>query len=232
MEYNVKEIGKRNFLCACNKRGTEMGEIMNKRYCNGMVHVIKQGETLYQLSRKYRVPLALILRANPYVDVYNLQVGQEICIPMVRHHNGMICMPMPGMNARNMEMQNDQQMQGQMEGAAGQNVQEEMREDMRNNIVQMENETASGNGGSREMHNEQASGCQTCDVEKLEKNEDRKRDKDDDDVEIYITTGDRSLGDILNEYGVNWEDFIKNNDLRQIALGEDVILYLPKKVLK
>ena len=44
---------------------------MNKRYCNGMVHVIKQGETLYQLSRRYRVPLALILRANPYVDVYN-----------------------------------------------------------------------------------------------------------------------------------------------------------------
>ncbi len=57
---------------------------MNKRYCNGMVHVIKQGETLYQLSRRYRVPLALILRANPYVDVYNLQVGQEICIPVVR----------------------------------------------------------------------------------------------------------------------------------------------------
>lgn len=215
-----------------------MGEIMNKRYCNGMVHVIKQGETLYQLSRKYRVPLALILRANPYVDVYNLQVGQEICIPMVRHHNGMICMPMPGMNTGNMRMQNNEQMQnngqmqGRMEGAAGQGIQEEMEEEMENSMVQMESETASENGGSREMHSEQASGCQTCDAEKLEKNEDRKRDKDDDDVEIYITTGDRSLGDILNEYGVNWEDFIKNNDLRQIALGEDVILYLPKKVLK
>ena len=49
-----------------------------------MVHVIKEGETLYQLSRMYRVPVALILRANPYVDVYNLQVGQEICIPVGR----------------------------------------------------------------------------------------------------------------------------------------------------
>lgn len=49
-----------------------------------MIHVIKSGDNLYQLSRKYRVPLALILRANPYVDVYNLQPGQEICIPMNR----------------------------------------------------------------------------------------------------------------------------------------------------
>lgn len=57
---------------------------MNQRFCNGMIHVIKQGDNLYQLSRRYRVPLALILRANPYVDVYNLKVGQEICIPMYR----------------------------------------------------------------------------------------------------------------------------------------------------
>ena len=63
---------------------------MNQRYCNGMVHVIKQGENLYQLSRMYRVPLALILRANPYVDVYNLQIGQEICIPVARPFPGIM----------------------------------------------------------------------------------------------------------------------------------------------
>lgn len=63
---------------------------MNQRYCNGMVHVIKQGDNLYQLSRRYRVPLGLILRANPYVDVYNLQPGQEICIPVARPYPGMM----------------------------------------------------------------------------------------------------------------------------------------------
>lgn len=57
---------------------------MNQRFCNGMIHVIKPGDNLYQLSRRYHVPLALILRANPYVDVYNLRPGQEICIPMSR----------------------------------------------------------------------------------------------------------------------------------------------------
>lgn len=57
---------------------------MNQKYCNGIIHVIKKGESLYQLSRMYRVPLALILRANPYLDVYNLQPGQEICVPVSR----------------------------------------------------------------------------------------------------------------------------------------------------
>lgn len=47
---------------------------MNQRFCNGMIHVIRSGDNLYQLSRRYRVPLALILRANPYVDVYNLRL--------------------------------------------------------------------------------------------------------------------------------------------------------------
>lgn len=51
--------------------------------CNGIRYIIRQGDTLYRISRTYRVPLALILRANPYVDVYNLQVGDEICIPLV-----------------------------------------------------------------------------------------------------------------------------------------------------
>ena len=54
---------------------------MNYEYCEGRVHVIEEGDTLYQLSRRYNVPLALILRANPISDVYNLQIGDEICIP-------------------------------------------------------------------------------------------------------------------------------------------------------
>ncbi|MFW5646714.1 MAG: LysM peptidoglycan-binding domain-containing protein [Acetivibrio ethanolgignens] len=55
---------------------------MNFDYCEGKIHVIKAGDTLYSISRMHRVPLAMILRANPYVDVYNLQVGDEICVPV------------------------------------------------------------------------------------------------------------------------------------------------------
>ncbi len=48
-----------------------------------MIYNIKQGDTLYNISRANNVPLALILRANPYVDIYNLQVGDELCIPVI-----------------------------------------------------------------------------------------------------------------------------------------------------
>lgn len=48
-----------------------------------MIYNIKPGDTLYNISRSYNVPIALLLRANPYVDVYNLQVGDELCIPVL-----------------------------------------------------------------------------------------------------------------------------------------------------
>ena len=55
---------------------------MNYDTCDGMTYTIKQGDTLYGISRKYDVPLAMILHANPYEDVYRLNVGDTICIPM------------------------------------------------------------------------------------------------------------------------------------------------------
>ena len=51
------------------------------RECHGFLHVVQKGDTLYLLSRRYRVPLWAVLDANPYVNIYNLQVGDEICIP-------------------------------------------------------------------------------------------------------------------------------------------------------
>lgn len=49
--------------------------------CRGYVHVIEAGDTLYKLARKYDVKLFDLMRLNPYVNVYNLQIGDEICIP-------------------------------------------------------------------------------------------------------------------------------------------------------
>ena len=57
---------------------------MNYETCNGITYTIKQGDTLYGISRKYDVPLAMILRANPYADVYRLNIGDTICIPIKR----------------------------------------------------------------------------------------------------------------------------------------------------
>lgn len=49
--------------------------------CIGFTHTVEKGETLYQLGKKYRVRVSALIFANPYVDVYNLQPGDQICIP-------------------------------------------------------------------------------------------------------------------------------------------------------
>lgn len=53
------------------------------RRCDGVVHVIEQGDTLYKLSRQYMVKIEDILYKNPFINMYNLQVGEKICIPVM-----------------------------------------------------------------------------------------------------------------------------------------------------
>jgi len=55
---------------------------MNNKCCDGRFHTIKKGDTLYSLARMYNVPLVLLLKANPYIDVYNMQIGEKVCIPL------------------------------------------------------------------------------------------------------------------------------------------------------
>ena len=38
---------------------------MNFDTCNGVIHVVKRGDTLYKLSRIYKVKLSDIISANP-----------------------------------------------------------------------------------------------------------------------------------------------------------------------
>lgn len=74
------------------------GNICTCRKCNGIVHTIKKGDTLYQLSRYYNVTINEIMRANANMNVYNLQVGDQICIPTRRPMPGPMPMPIPGPN--------------------------------------------------------------------------------------------------------------------------------------
>lgn len=49
--------------------------------CRGTVHRVRRGDTLYSIARMYNVRVADIIRANPFVNIYNLQAGDELCIP-------------------------------------------------------------------------------------------------------------------------------------------------------
>lgn len=46
-----------------------------------MIHTIKPGETLYQISLDYRTPLAEIIRTNPATNPNFIYPGQTIVIP-------------------------------------------------------------------------------------------------------------------------------------------------------
>lgn len=63
-----------------------------------MVHVIKPGDTLYRLSREYGVKVSALMMANPFVDIYNLRIGDELCIPRVRRPDYGSQMTMPRMS--------------------------------------------------------------------------------------------------------------------------------------
>lgn len=51
--------------------------------CRGVIHVVQKGDSLYQLGKFYNVSVGQLIFANPFVDIYNLQVGDELCIPAV-----------------------------------------------------------------------------------------------------------------------------------------------------
>ena len=52
------------------------------KWSGKMRHTIKQGETLYSISRDYRVSIAQLLAANPFITNVNMiQAGWNIVIP-------------------------------------------------------------------------------------------------------------------------------------------------------
>ncbi len=58
-------------------------EKKREKTCDGVIYVIKDGDTLYGIAKKYQLKVRDILSANPYVDIYNLQREDEICIPVI-----------------------------------------------------------------------------------------------------------------------------------------------------
>lgn len=61
-----------------------MQETVSPGGCPGILHRIERGDTLYLLGKKYQVSVAALMFANPYTDIYNLQIGDELCIPRIR----------------------------------------------------------------------------------------------------------------------------------------------------
>ena len=50
--------------------------------CNGTIYVIQQGDTMYKIAKKFRINLETIMQNNPYLNVFNLKPGDEMCLPL------------------------------------------------------------------------------------------------------------------------------------------------------
>lgn len=96
------------------------GNICTCTRCNGIVHTIRRGDTLYLLSRHYNVSVNDIMNANRNVNIYNLRIGDEICIPVRRVMDG------------RMSMDNNEEIHEEMIEQMREEIREELKEDMMN----------------------------------------------------------------------------------------------------
>lgn len=56
---------------------------INQIFCpGGTVYTIRPGDTLFSLARRFNTSIQDIVNANPGIDPNNLQIGQQICIPV------------------------------------------------------------------------------------------------------------------------------------------------------
>lgn len=51
--------------------------------CRGMIHIVSEGDTLYKIAQMYHVDVSEVMYENPYVNIYQLQPGDEICVPVL-----------------------------------------------------------------------------------------------------------------------------------------------------
>ena len=108
---------------------------MNYEYCDGITHTIKKGDTLYEISREHKVPLSMLLRANPYVDVFNLQVGDTICVPTKKPLENAFLTPRP--SRRNMTGNTDQEAVMQQRNATAMSQQADAADTVDRNVTAM-----------------------------------------------------------------------------------------------
>ena len=171
---------------------------MNYKYCNGITHTIKQGDTLYSISRKHKVPLAMILRANPYVDVYNLKVGDTICVP-VDNSNGM---GVPEENRRNDNVIMLDNMMERNDRETDRNYMDDVTDNQRNS---MEND-----------------GMMMDVMDSVRENNDNQNP---DWVKYVIQPGD-TMADVMRMSGNDMDGFWDMNDMKDIYILPGIVCHI------
>ena len=58
--------------------------ICDTKKCPGPVYAVKTGDTLNSNAQRHHCRVRTLHDLNPFVDIYNLQPGEEICVPDCR----------------------------------------------------------------------------------------------------------------------------------------------------
>lgn len=197
---------------------------MNYEYCNGHMHTIKKGDTLYALSRRYHVPLEVMLRANPYVDVYNLQPGDTVCIPGKKADGCSLGQIMPRMDGGQEQMAPDGQenmadspeKQGQMPQSS---QEQSMASDGQESISETSFDTVQDmTEGSAEADNEMKNDRSEEDQEIQSHEMTREFDTTVPYDNRYVTERGDSLQSFLQRMNVSLNDFLEQNAPKDIML--------------
>ncbi len=198
---------------------------MNYDNCDGMTYTIKQGDTLYGISRKYNVPLAMILHANPYADVYRLNIGDTICIPVKRK----CC------DNRNKDDRGNIQfnMRNDMSDMSADTEGQDDKTDMADNATGLGNIKFSDNRKVSEDMMEMADNMDLPDkVEERSKSvaEVINNDISDNDNWVkYVAQPGDTLWDVFNKSKCELDEFLNKNGLKGIYILPGLVYFVKEK---
>lgn len=53
-----------------------------KQICNGTIYIVKEGDTIYKIAKKHDLQVDDIMKNNSRIDIFNLQIGTKLCLPL------------------------------------------------------------------------------------------------------------------------------------------------------
>ena len=148
--------------------------------------MIEKGDTLYSLGKRYHVSVSDLMRANPYVNVYNLRIGEELCIPV---------RPQPRMEDMNGDNWNTYPSESQTNAGMPNS------RNMQTNMAMPDSGNMQNNTAMPEMRNSQDTGEEFVEEEEL-------KTEDGSSPDNQFSEND-SLKDVLGRMGLSMSDFME-----------------------
>ncbi len=105
LRYHITPPGNSNYYLKVPQRDSKVIEQVLKQQKSHLMrfylYTVRSGDTLYDLSMYYGVPISMILQYNPGVSARYLQIGQRLVIPGLKNvppysHAAVAARPAPG----------------------------------------------------------------------------------------------------------------------------------------